>query len=494
MEAQQIYQAFLAIEAEQNFFDIKINGVCIWNNVRGYIYCLTLEKEGWFKADTMSEVMIQHKRVSVFNSLKQLMDAGHIKEIIKYLPFFPQKRDLLCVLFPTRRRNGKYDEEIYVDKYYSQIKKYTYYALEWAPGIGTRSANPQTQNLRYTCDDIILAWFGKREKIDYKSIYRQFYTLILKKLEGKLDIRFTTEEKRKIYREIYLNYYKRNAYIRYYKFILKQMCPKVILYYNVAEYYTQFLVEVGKMLGIKTVEIQHGIFAKEAEPGFSHVYLLERRLPAVPDYMLTYGKYFNELLTPKRVQAICIGRPDIFQKCNEYRSKYGKRDGKKKLLFISSCDGVVEYLYQIWKEIDDEKYEIILKLHPAEQSHWKKTYPFLSEIKKIKIVSKSDKDIYYWIAKADYMIGNYSTAFYEALPCPIVKIFLTDDTPLIQYLVERGYCLYVEKGKMVMDVIEQVEKKEVLLNKFENDDYIMYSKPIDRMDDVLEEIIALEKC
>ena len=491
MEARQIYDAFLKVEAEQNFFDININGINIWNNVRIYIYSLTLEKEGWGKASTMSDIMVQHKKNSPLTILKQLLDVGGIEEVIKYLPFFPEKRDLLCVLFPVRRKNGKYDEEIYVDKYYSQIKNHTYYALEWATEIGTRSSNPQTQNLRYTCDDVILSWFGKREHIDYKNIYRQFYTLILKKLESELGIRFTDEERKKVYREIYINYYKRNAYMSYYRFILKQIRPKVILYYNIAEYYTQFLVEAARMLNIKTAEIQHGIFAQEA--ALPYIYMPEQRIPVVSDYMLIYGEYFNELLNPKRLKTICIGRPDIFQKNNQYKKKHRNQDEKKKLLFVSSCDGVVEYLYQIWKEINFEKYDVILKLHPSEQLNWRKTYPFLSELENIKIVSKNDKDIYYWISRADYMIGNYSTAFYEALPNSIVKIFLDDGTSLIQYLVEAGYCLCVKRGKTVMDVIEQVEKKEVLLNKFENDDYIMYSKPIDRMDNVLEEIITSEK-
>lgn len=480
---KQICNDFFTIEADENLFDVKINDVNIWNNVRTYVYTVVMARIGLLTDETMSETMIQHKRCSRLKVLKQLLEVG---DFVKYIPFFRQKRDLLCVLFPVRRKNGRFDEEIYVDKYYSQIRGYTYYALEWAPGISERFANPQTHNLRYTCDDVILAWFGKKENIPFKNICREFNHFILKKLEIGLEISFTKTEKRKIYRELYLNYYKRNAYIRFYRFILKQICPKAILYYNGAEYYTQLLVEVGRMCNIKTIEIQHGLFGWDV-PCFN---LQKKGVPTVPEYFLTYGELFNDLIQSEHIKTISIGRPDIFQKVHQYRYTHSEKSEKKTLLFVSSCDGTIEYLGKIWNDVDYTRYKVILKLHPSEFMTWRKNYPFLINAKKIEIVNKTDRDMYYWINKADYMIGYWSTAFYEALPFPVVKILISDEVPYTNYMIKEGYALYGADSGALMDIIEQVENGQIQLKKFEKDDYFMYSYPINRMDNVLKEVIS----
>lgn len=121
---------------------------------------------------------------------------------------------------------------------------------------------------------------------------------------------------------------------------------------------------------------------------------------------------------------------------------------------------------------------------------WRKNYPFLTNAKKIEIVNKTDRDMYYWINKADYMIGYWSTAFYEALPFPIVKILISDEVPYTNYMIKEGYALYGADSGALMDIIEQVENGQIQLKKFEKDDYFMYSYPINRMDSVLKEIIS----
>lgn len=492
---QKLSDIFFKVEEEQKFFDIKIYGIKIWHHLRWCIYAIYMSK---LKLECMDAKMTNELckiRISRFQTIKQFIQIHGGSGFVQYLPFFAEKRDVLCVLFPVRRKNGRFDEEVYVDKYYSQIKTHTYYALEWSPRICHRSENPQTDNIRYTSDDLILAFFGKREKIDYKKICRQFYKLVLYKLERGLDIHFTTDEKKLIYQEIFLNYYKRNAYMRYYKFILKQICPKVILFYNGAEYYTQLLVEAGKKYGIKTVEIQHGLFGLET----SYRHLPEQGVVTVSDYMLTFGEIFNDLLDTQKIRAFCVGRPDIFQKVKKYEKrkildlhKDEAIDRKKQLLFISSCDGVIDYLYQIWDEINYDKYEVCLKLHPGDLPSWKKKYPFLVKNDKIKVIGVTKKDIYYWISKADYIIGGWSTAIYEALPFPAVKILIDEALAISHYLINKKYVLGVTENNSLLDLIDQIEKGDIVVKQFEADDYLMYSEPIDRMDNVIDEIIADE--
>lgn len=484
MLVQELFDKFLKLEEQQEFFNIKIYDVYIWNYVRAYIYHTICERLEYGRGHEMADIIIRHKRSSFFKVFWQILHIGEIKNILKYMPFFLQKRDVLCVLFCERVKNGKYNEEKYVDKYYSQINRHTYYALEWSVGVSAPAASPQTKNLRYTCDDLIYTWFGKKNHIKYKEIYRQFYTLILEKVEAGLGFYFTKEEKKRIYQQIYLVYSRRNAYMTYYEFILKQICPKVILYYNINEYYTQFLVEVGKKHHIKTVELQHGVFERYIE----HVYLPEQGGAVVPDYFLTFGACFDDFLAPKRVKTLNVGRPDVLLKVNQYKERNGNKT-RKTILFISTVDGVVEYLQQVWEKIDYDKYKVILKLHPVELPFWKKKYPFLTDMEKVKVVGKTDRDIFYWINQADYIVGKGSTCFYEVLPFPVVKIFIDDTNRLVRLLTERGYALSIKEGETVIDVIEQVERGKLQINKFEQDNYIMYSRPMDRMDSVLEKII-----
>lgn len=493
MEYRRLNELFLAIEVEQDFFSVKIHGLYIWKYLRRYIHQILLEKYEFSLSSTMSDITIQHKKKSSFAVLKSLIAIGGMREIEKNLPFFSEQRDLLCVLFPTRKRNGRYDEEVYVDKYYSQIRRHTYYALEWSPDIGQHALRPQTSNLRYICDDIILAWFGKKDFVDYSLVYRQFYHLILKKIEENFEIEFKLDDMRKINREIYLYYYKRSAYIRYYNFILKQICPKAILFYNLEQYYTRFLVEAAQNLKIKTVEIQHGIYSMDTAMVSCKCMFkgLKAGAPIKPDFALTYGEYFSKIFESDETKPLCIGRPDIYQKGINAKNTLREKK-KKRLLFISSDDGVVEFLYRIWRTIDYNKYEVMLKLHPSEHLVWERRFPYLSEMDNVKIIKENYNNIYYWADRADYMIGKASTALYEALACPVVKIFLSITNDYTEYLLKKKYCLCLEKGETIMDVIEQVEKGEVVVNKFIQDDYIMYPKPMDRMDTVLDMILKKE--
>lgn len=68
--------------------------------------------------------------------------------------------------------------------------------------------------------------------------------------------------------------------------------------------------------------------------------------------------------------------------------------------------------------------KLFLKLHPAEYGSWKNIYKTLSN--EIQIIDSNDKDIHYYLANSDYVVGINSTALFEARFYP-VDVFILEE-------------------------------------------------------------------
>lgn len=89
------------------------------------------------------------------------------------------------------------------------------------------------------------------------------------------------------------------------------------------------------------------------------------------------------------------------------------RKKKKTITFISSGNQAIEkYLVRLAKHIDHNKYNIVFKLHPEEYASWRTIYQNLPN--SIKIIDNNEKDIHFYLAQSDFVIGINSTALFEA--------------------------------------------------------------------------------
>lgn len=183
----------------------------------------------------------------------------------------------------------------------------------------------------------------------------------------------------------------------------------IVCYYG---FKMMLLCETAKELGIPVVELQHGTMGKEH---IAYNFLKKRRLKSFPDYIFTFSQYDKKAarfpLTSDRIYA--VGYPEMENKIIEYKKLFKKKK-KKKILFISqTIKEIFEYAAELSNRIDLEKFEIIIKLHPREIGNWRKEFGKIINGSKVTIID-NNKNIYYYLAQADYVVGIFSTVLLEA--------------------------------------------------------------------------------
>lgn len=431
MNLNELNQKFLDIEYKERLFDMTLDGVPIWQHMRYYVYrdlCQTIL--GIPKFDE-TDRLCKIKRKSPAYILKQKLNRNVMYDK-KENPFLFQKRDALVLLYPSRIRQKGYDVEMYVDDYIEQFD-ISYYALEWGfTETDKRAKRPQTKHLRYVTEELIISIFTSRAGCNYKKLNLMFWQRFIMPFEKGLGVILSMEDRRFILKRLYVNMDRRDSYLRYYKFILSQIQPKLVFYYNYTEYTSRFLVECANQMGIRTVEIQHGILY----PMITYINIEMCRPDAVPYAYFAYGRV-AEKQNIKLCRVFSVGRPKfeaMAHNCIEYHLK----TSKVKVLLISSCECEFFQLVKTWMKEAKNSFELSFKLHPLEYQDWEQRYPELLEMPYVNVISDWRHDIYYYIQKADIIIGQYSTTLFEAIAFKKKIIVFSSDQKELPEAVEKA--------------------------------------------------------
>lgn len=223
----------------------------------------------------------------------------------------------------------------------------------------------------------------------------------------------------------------------------------------------------AKRRNIKTIELQHGI----DHTHIAYNYLYQGKIDVFCDYIFVYGKYDKEV--PRypipRDHVIAVGYPDLERKVEIYKKR--KRDKKKTLVFISgdrTASILPDYAVALRKRDELKEFRMIYKLHPDEYAAWKSIYPQLCN-SGLEIIDNNNKDIYYYLGLADYVIGITSSSLYQATAFD-AEIFIVKggQYQISDILYKNGYAHLVTSEDMIVDkIINSVEGKGASKSYFE---------------------------
>ncbi len=257
-------------------------------------------------------------------------------------------------------------------------------------------------------------WEGVGNRTEeYVPINRgQLRKQLLHIFEQEFKVSFTQSEKKYIITNI--NYYimYHDELVKNYKKIFSKIKPKVVMYTCSYVGIRVVLTEVSKELNIPCIEMLHGyvddscVAYNYAEVGMND---------ALPNYIFAYSQIQKDTLKwgiPKDHVRV-VGNPWLEKRKNEFQIEGNAAKKKKTITFISSANPAIEkYLVSLAGHIDQDKYEIIFKLHPEEYAAWRMSYQNLPD--NIKVIDNNEKDIHYYLANSDFVIGITSTALFEA--------------------------------------------------------------------------------
>lgn len=207
----------------------------------------------------------------------------------------------------------------------------------------------------------------------------------------------------------------------FYKIFLKWKKPKVIFLEDASYGSRLFILLNAKRLGIPVVELQHG-FVNEEHIAYrlgSGIATHQLTKLFYPDYFLAYGEFWKESINIPS-QIFNIGNPYL----NSEMHKIQTSQSQRRILFLSSAVAYKEanrFLLKLVPFAERMKYKIVLRLHPVEISAIESRYRVLIDAG---ITISEESNLYVDLSLSEIIIGELSTALFEALGIKNKKKFL----------------------------------------------------------------------
>lgn len=400
MESTELIEKFLIMEEKNNFFDLKIDKIKFWMYIRFDVYTTLMENYRLFnknisydaKFDIKPDLSERIKRMTIKNQ------------------FFLHTKEILIFSSSRKIKEKEYYKCVYTDIISKNLDN-TYYIFDsdydgvfYYPRSVSGIKNLDINTYKLFCK--------KRDRVSFHGsmLENSIYNII----EQNFDKPLTIKQKIKI-NSLLVDFLNKRSYLKnYYYYILRRTKPKVIIIVCYYSFEMMILCEVAKELNIPVIELQHGTMGREH---ISYNFLRKRKIKSFPDYIFTFSQYDKKVsrvpISFDRISA--VGYPEMENKIKIYKQAFLKEKKKKKILFISqTLREIFEYAAELSKRLDLDKFEIIIKLHPREFGNWRKEFGKILKDCSVTIIDNSNKDIYYYLAQADYVVGIFSTVLLEA--------------------------------------------------------------------------------
>ncbi len=246
------------------------------------------------------------------------------------------------------------------------------------------------------------------------------------------------------------------------RLLKKSGCKVVFLNCGCYGSYHAIVSYVAKSLGIRVVELQHGMINK------GHIaYGEDTELKNdndykqyLPDEVWTFGEYWSKQVDWD-IKKIAIGNPYL----NSFKTRFATINPKNKFLIIS------QHLYQhVFKTFVPQLAEcypnetIILRLHPRDNAE---DYSNLLETYKNIRLSSSEVNLYQEICQSEYVIGIDSTCLYESVAFGKVPVIIDCEQSRRNFNHDIG--VWVKTPKQIMECVQS--QNTDIINQLWADDF-----------------------
>ncbi len=257
-------------------------------------------------------------------------------------------------------------------------------------------------------------------------------------------------------RKLYIFYIKYNAYKNYFLNVFKKLEPRVILL-QTASYggsYNAILLKTAKDNGIVTGEFQHGTISK-GHLAYNYgegVLKSDEYRKYFPDYVLTYGDYWNEQMNIPG-ETVTIGAPHFYHSIQKYKQV----KEKKNTVLVVSQGSMTKSFVSIARYLAEKlpTYKIVFKLHPGEVP-FEDRYKSLYKYNNVKVAKSGD--IYKFIAECEHIVAHTSTTIFEAMGFN-KKIYIIDDESSRIY-IPKDVGIRFKENKELEELIKNNDKQE----------------------------------
>ena len=205
-------------------------------------------------------------------------------------------------------------------------------------------------------------------------------------------------------------------------------------------YHREGMIAAAKLNGVKTIEIQHGLIAKQdLYYGYRKDIGPVRKKALFPDKLMLFGEYWKEILLEggEHTEESLVVVGDYSLGSAGWKQYAG--EPKENLVFIGAQknmpDEYVSYTEGLLKILEEKHpdWKVLVKLHPYEKEPQK--YAHLKEHPQCDVKGK-EADLMQILSKARIQISVYSTTFLDALGLNVMNLSLQNYTNGADYAVD----------------------------------------------------------
>ncbi len=440
-QKQEVTGQFLQLELDFDLFNIRPQGVPVWERQRWRVYRRIQQKMG---LSGQAHRTINKSGKSYLKAFYLWLSNGIVDN-----PLFADSHEILFFGHPRRKLlDDGHWWDLYCDPIQNCLNLDALHAE--SPHAFSHKRPTKTENIQYI-DFMIYTGAFKRKlgivdaQLDHET--EKIITKFEQELKGQFDINIDIQSQMKYELDVHAS--EKPLYKRF----LSRVDPEVMVV--VPGYGRETLLEACDDLGITTVELQHGVIHSH-HLGYS--YPSPRSKEHFPDYLFTWGEFWNNQVeypvSDERV--IPIGYPYL----NQRMKNYSDVDSEDMILFISQGT-IGNQLSKLAVEVSESNridFDVVYKLHPGEYGRWKEAYPWLED-SNVTVIDSSTPPLYKLFARASAQVGVGSTALYEGLAFDLNTFVydLAGQEPL-QPLIDDGIATKVNSANELLSSLELESK------------------------------------
>lgn len=462
MTHEEFIEKLLIIEEDTKILDFKINDIPLWLIIRNQLFLdMKIEFLG-----------IENPHISV--KPRQLKIQDRVRYIYYVLSKLPLKNNQVDILIISNMVNSiSNGNGIFFNKLYFQIPQIHRKTLLMERSYKFKFFFPRKENV--LCLDIIdivpyilrkVVTLSKKEISEVENFIHflgerlaTFENILNKSIKQKSNL--IQKYKVSILKYIKSQKIKKQLY----KYILSNYKPKLIIL-DCAHYFDDIMLTMlAKKEGILIAEYQHGFIGKQHSSYNFHNNLIKHIKEYLPDYFLTWGKYWSKSVnTPSQKFEIGNFFLNFLNQDAGKPQEIKENRNKGKLVLISGGKFPNEYniLSKSLKEHFSE-YILVFRPHPSERPKLQNRYKNLIDLGFI----MDNNNLYLeTLPNADIVISlEVSTVLYEAL-FYTSNVFLFDITNSVV-----GDNLPFHVVKSIKEIKKLLSKRKPKINSYiwEND-------------------------
>lgn len=441
------HERFLALEDELNLFDLRVDGVPVWERVRAGVGIDLLDRTGLTGT-------VHSGSPSFGDRLRALYLLG--RNLVVRNPFFADSNDLVFLGLPRRKRRSDGWWDIYSDPIHEAGD---FDALHLESARHFQHYRPaKSPNLRYT--DLIRFLGRINAALPFATTeFTDAQRSAIERAERRFAEEFGVDVRigDRIRDELESRRVTKPLWDR----LLDRLGPSlaVVVAYSGEETF----LEACHDAGVPVAELQHGQICPYS---YQHAFPGDRTKHAYPDYLLAFGEFWKGAaaypIDDDRI--LPVGYPYLEREAD--RRRPFEREGN--VVFVSTPEAGPK-LSRIAADVAGRStlsHDVVYKLHPDEYGDWGSDYPWLVDAP-VTVVAADGPSLYDLFAAASAQVGVGSTALYEGLAFDLSTFLVR--LPTVEWLapaIENGEATVVESADELADHLSDPGESSVDVERY----------------------------